>query len=270
MQPGRFRQLIEGLLHVPLKERDRAFQGEIARILVQTHGRPIGHPPPLEMRLNMATAQAGYSLDSRAKMIYRAATTVLEQSGASPELRLAEEMRAVVRDMIEAQPARLLDSLRARFGDEANAAADGLAAAASDHAKEYEAQIELFVSGLPRPARPTVTRPPNTFNIHGPVGAIQTGEGATAQVTQVNTPPEVLDALVRIAAHFRSLDTDEAREVVAVVEDVRADIQSPTTNRLRLAGAASALGGVVQTVADLQPAFAAVKAFLKTLGIQLP
>lgn len=264
MQSGRFRTLIEDVLVLPLKERERDLQHEIGRVRVKYYGRS-----PQSLR-GMITSATRYEIESRARLIYKAATHVLERAHAQPTLSVAEEARAAVRELIERECAQLVATVREYFGEAMDEEARSFAIEADERAREYSAQVELFVAGLPRPDQPLVSRGSTSMTFNAPVGTIQTGDDATAYIHQAISPPEVMAALEQITEHFRENESEESTEVVAVVEEVRGELLSPKPNRLKIAGAVTALGSIIQTVAALEPAYLTLKAFLRTIGIAVP
>jgi hypothetical protein len=264
MQAGRYRTLVEDLLVLPLKDRERTLQDEIGRIRVQYYARSP------ETRRGMIVSAARYEIESRARLIYKAAVHVLETSHAKRDLAVAEETRAVVRELIERECARLIAALQRYFEEPMEKEARSFAAEAAEQAREHAAQVELYVASLPMPPQPSVARSGTSYTFNAPVGAVQTGHGAVANIHQSAAPPEVMAALGLMIDHFRQTDSEEFREAAAVVEEIRAEIQSLKPNRLKIAGAATGVCTLIQTVADLRPAYETLKAFLQTMGINVP
>jgi hypothetical protein len=263
MRTDRFRALIEDVLISPLKEYDRGLQDQIGRIRVQYSDRPP------QTRRGMIVSAARYEIESRARLIYKATIHVLERTCAQPDLAVAEEARFVVRALIERECTALVTRLREYFEEPMDEEAKSFQLEAEERAREHSAQAELFVAGLPRLARPSGSGAPSmTFN--GPVGAVQTGDRAVANIHQVIVPPEVTTALQQITDHFQDRESAESRRAVAVVEEVHSELQSAQPNRLKIAGAATALGSLIQTVAALQPAYHTLRTFLHTIGITIP
>lgn len=123
---------------------------------------------------------------------------------------------------------------------------------------------------LPMPKQPNPT-PNMTFN--GPVGAVQTGDNAVANVAQ-SWSGENVAAVVKALADFQALlhtapglDADLRADLVRDVESASTEIAAPTPNTGRLTRWLGGVGAAVQTVGALQPAWEAVKVGLRSLGL---
>jgi hypothetical protein len=138
-------------------------------------------------------------------------------------------------------------------------------------------EIDLFVQSLKRKQQMSSSTDASTvFNIYSPVGSIQTGDYAVSHVSQ-NIDTEVkgrlLDALAKISEHLAS---DEVRlshpkqEVVELIEESRLEIEKSGPNMTKLRGMLSAIGGSIQTVASMAPAYEALKLALAFVGVTLP
>ena len=114
------------------------------------------------------------------------------------------------------------------------------------------------------------------FNFHGPVGAVQTGPGAVANVVQHIGPhdrAEILRALAQLAAAIQALGQwsgPPREQVLELVDECRVEVERAEPNGLRIAAVAMGIAAAVQTVADGRPAYDTLKAALAVVGVSLP
>jgi hypothetical protein len=141
-----------------------------------------------------------------------------------------------------------------------------------------EVEIDLFVH---EPRDPSEITPPAaaagaTFHIYSPVGAIQTGPGASAIVVQHldESNREALRAALRElrdALHSVTepamVDRSEVAEMTRVTE---AELDKSKPNAAILTSLLSGIATGVQTVAAAQPAYMALKAAAAAVGVPLP
>lgn len=114
---------------------------------------------------------------------------------------------------------------------------------------------------------------PMTMNFHGPVGTVQTGAHAVANVSQSWTQ-ENMAAVISSLAQFQALlqeakgiDPAQRLGLVNAINDATNELtdEAPRTgNVVRWLGA---VGDAVKTVGSLQPAWEGVKAALRVLGL---
>jgi hypothetical protein len=164
-----------------------------------------------------------------------------------------------------------------RFGVEL-AHASGL-----DHAYSL---AQVTVANLPRrylwelrnvPAlrpRPVGSGPTQvTINNSGTIGAVQTGAGATASIQQqwvTGDTSELRAALAELRkALERAQDIDPAvrGDVLADVDSIAAELEEERPNKGRLLRWLGGIGAVIGTVGSIQPAYDAVKALARALGL---
>ena len=144
---------------------------------------------------------------------------------------------------------------------------------------KVDAEIDLFVLSL---LRQTEAREGKTessgqiFNFYSPIGAIQTGPSATANVVMNLSPRDreaLREALERVKEGLsivEHLPGHPKEEVLDLVEEAKTEVGKPRPNGMRLGSVLMAVGTAIQTVGSLQPAYQALKAALLPLGIPLP
>jgi hypothetical protein len=144
-----------------------------------------------------------------------------------------------------------------------------------------EAEIELFARSLER--RQSVqehsTRS-TVFQIYAPVGAIQTGAGATARVVQNldgaarQQLTEVLAQIVGDLKEVVEIDAERAGEIGRAIAETRQELErarpSKTMLLAKLQGVASILSAAVQVAPVLRSSYEAFRAILAAHGFPLP
>jgi hypothetical protein len=142
------------------------------------------------------------------------------------------------------------------------------------------AEIDLFARSLERRAKFERGASQAVYNFYSPVGAVQTGPGASASVVQNlegAARQELAEALGRIADQLSDtigLDAARSAELRDAVKEAQEELQKvrPTGTMLmaKLQGAASLISAAVQVAPALRSGYDAVRAILVAHGISLP
>jgi hypothetical protein len=110
------------------------------------------------------------------------------------------------------------------------------------------------------------------INIQGPVGAIQTGAGAVANISQSLSSEDlsklrlVLEDLAARLDSFAELSTVKRAELKDVVNEAIRDASATRPNSTKLAGALMGIASTVQGIASGQGAYLALRDMLLLLG----
>ncbi|MFH1884360.1 MAG: hypothetical protein ABIL62_16815 [Planctomycetota bacterium] len=114
------------------------------------------------------------------------------------------------------------------------------------------------------------------YNFYGPVGAVQTGPGASANVVQ-NLSTEDKDALMNALDEIKEslkkvedIATSEKEEIIEIVQESREELQKPKPNNMKIRTILTQVGRTIQTFASMQSAYQLLKSALIPLGIVLP
>lgn len=170
------------------------------------------------------------------------ATAVVEQSG--PTREPARDARFVEQPVMECR-----DQLIRKFSNKGR----------------------LFVEDLKQP--PTASAA-GGITILGPVGAVQTGAYATAQVhIDAAGGARLTEALEQLRAALpkaADMELDRREQGTELVGDLLTAARADKPNLPKLIGLLLALGTIVQTVASVRPAWDAVRLAANAIGIQLP
>lgn len=244
-----------------LSEAQRAFERK------ETGGRGQGYAARL-------AALYQEQLKARGRVILEAAKSIHERFGLPSDEATSSELKALAEKTLDAQVQGLRDAYERHLQPFGITAASNL----------FEYQGPLTHAGvlsaigrhlweaqnvpMPKQSSPTPTM---TFN--GPVGAVQTGANAVANVSQSWSGENVAN-VVKALAEFKALlqtapglDTDLRTDLLKDVESASTELAAPTPNAGRLTRWLGGVGTAVQTVGALQPAWDAVKVGLRALGL---
>lgn len=244
-----------------LSEEQRAFERR------ETGGRGQGYAARLAPLYQE-------QLRARGRVVLEAAKTIDERFGLPGDDATTAELKALAEKKLTSQVEVLRDAYvrylqpfgiapaSDPFALEGPKTHAGVLSAIGRH--RWEAQNVP----MPKQSNPT---PSMTFN--GPVGAVQTGDNAIANVTQ-SWSGENVAAVVKALADFKALlhtapglDADLRADLVKDVESASTEIAAPTPNTGRLTRWLGGVGAAVQTVGALQPAWEVVKVGLRSLGL---
>lgn len=244
-----------------LSEAQRAFERK------ETGGRGEGYAARLAQLYQE-------QLKARGQVILEAAKSIHVRFGLPSDEATASALKALAEKTLEAQ----IQGLRGAY--ERHLLPFGITPASDPFAHQgpltHAGVLNAIgrhlweVQNLPMPKQPTPT-PSITFN--GPVGAVQTGDNAVANVTQ-SWSGENVAAVVKALADFKALlhtapglDAELRADLLKDVERASTELAAPTPNTGRLTRWLGGVGTTVQTVGALQPAWEAVKVCLRSLGL---
>jgi hypothetical protein len=116
----------------------------------------------------------------------------------------------------------------------------------------------------------------NIYQFYSPVGAVQTGPNAIANVVQTLDSQDrevllqALDTIKQALAVAEELAGYSKEEIVDLVEEAQTELMEEKPNGLRLRSIITTVATTIQTVSILQKAYQALKVAVLPLGIQLP
>jgi hypothetical protein len=135
---------------------------------------------------------------------------------------------------------------------------------------KFGTEIDLYVEGLG--SRTTqqgrTAEGSSTFNFHGPVGAVQTGPGSTANVVQpleARDKDALLQALALVREALSKLpDTAGVpkSEIVEMVDDMDTEVQKPTPNRSKMTSMLTTVGKTIRVFESMTSAYQSLKTAL--------
>jgi hypothetical protein len=117
--------------------------------------------------------------------------------------------------------------------------------------------VAFYENELRGPKSPGHTAP-QQLHFNGPVGAVQTGQGAVANVVQNvgGTRDELLSALAEIRARIHAGDAEDPEYALATTDRIERELSAPNPDNRKLASFSAALTAVLTgTAANLLAAF---------------
>jgi hypothetical protein len=135
---------------------------------------------------------------------------------------------------------------------------------------QYTAIIDNYMDQLMNAPK---TQSPVTIHAQT-IGAVLTGDGATAHVTQnagtVEQMRELVDLMRGVLKHEPGLEERKKAELLEIADDTHAELAKSAPNETKLMTLFTLLTQSVQTLPAARPAYSAAKALLAHFGINLP
>jgi len=269
-------ELARTMIQVQFEERRRQLEREVELVHNEMAARRIGRSGIALSRIHDLCAR---EVEIRAHIVWQVLARVLSTIGFGPSETVAQDLKAEV----EAYLPPDLPELNQIIARNANLIRAGQVPPLTDarnHAlRKIGAEIDLFVLSLERhvaSSEAQTAAPQATYQFYSPIGVLQTGAGATAQVVQILSTQDreallrTLDDLRQGLEHLAEVPGHSRDEVLELVGDARSEAEKPEPNVLRLRTILLGLATTIQTIGSLQPAYQAIKGFLLQFGIQLP
>lgn len=137
-------------------------------------------------------------------------------------------------------------------------------------------EIRLFVMALQRTRNPQPAYAPQLNIFNSTVGAIQTGHQSTANVQQqINAESrealiKALDVITERLGTSDALSAKNKAEIVELVTDTKNELGKAEPNITKVGAYLSAIGGTLGAIANLKPAYDALKTAAGFIGVTLP
>ena len=220
-----------------------------------------------------------HELAVRERLIYNAVVRTLDAHGVMPTKATRDDVLAEIRVRVHQEHDKLLDALAATplfnaSGLKVAAFAGEMATKRTQVLNKAEAELDLLIA---RAARPGAIAGATVSNTTVNIGVYQVGDHNTAHAVQnidQSTRQSVTTALDEIERQLvmvpdAALSAPRA-DAHQMIELARGELAKEKPNRTLLASTLTGLAGVVGTVAQLQPAYEALKGALAHFGITLP
>jgi hypothetical protein len=265
------------IIQVQLEELLQQLSRDLELIRNEMTMRGMGRSGAIVAKIHERCAR---EVEIRARIVWLALQKAFLATGVQPSESLAEDLKREVEkhlspglpvlNQVVTKEAELM-----RIPHPPSPLSDALSRAL----RKVGVEIDLFVQSLvSRGAAVREQGVPSstTLVFQAPVGAVQTGPGATASVVQVLAAEDreaLLQALRFVGESLvtvEKLPGSSKDEVLELVKEVGVEVQKPKPNGIRLRSILSAIATAIQTTASLQPAYQALKAALLPLGILLP
>jgi len=254
-------------------------QTEIERIKAEMAARGHVRSGAMVKRVTDLCIEA---VKNRAQLVWQILFRFITTAGISYGEGLSEELKALVAVQLPKQLGDLKGhvsriaqlagspSLHSSFDAELDAARNAALA-------KVGTEIDLFVHSLRKKADVQKNNAMSTiFNVYSPVGSIQIGDNAIANVSQsvdTDTKHQIISALEQINDILDHPDVDTALpkgELIEVVEESRKELQKEKPNVTRLRSLLTTVGTSIQVISSMKPAYDTLKQAMTFLGVSLP
>lgn len=221
------------------------------------------------------------SIRNRAQLVWQTLFRFITTSGISYSDNLSSELKNIVaeylpeslnnfKDVIERNiPSTGVETIPRLMED--------LSVARIHALSTINTEIDLFVHSLEKRNQIIEDDKKATIvNIYSPVGSIQTGDNAIANVTQIIDSDlrqqfaSVLNNISEGLLSLESLPTFPKNEIEELIIDGQSELKREKPNSTKLRSIFSTIGASIQTVASLKPAYDTLKQLLTYLGVSLP
>jgi DNA-binding protein HU-beta len=114
------------------------------------------------------------------------------------------------------------------------------------------------------------------FYVHGPIGFLQIGDGAIANVTQnidSETRKQLTNVLEEISSKLTQSDFTmpySKEQIIELVRTGQGELKKSSPNMDKLGGLLLGLSVIIQTIANLKPFYSTLRQALSSIGILLP
>ncbi len=257
------------------------FQDEVGRVENDLAIRGLGQSGAL---LKAVADVCVKEIEIRATGIWEDLHRSLVMTGVRPSAELSTELKGVFNDFFRIytdEPQRRFDGTWERMGGgSALRTATGFDGRVYGARAGIEAEIDLFARSLEQSARMNQSRGDTIFQIYAPVGAIQTGADAKANIVQTfdaDAQKGFADLLRKIEgqlAEATTLEATQAAELRDAINETREEIEKPRASRsmlfAKLQVIAQLISTAIQSAPVLKSGYEALRNTLATYGIILP
>jgi hypothetical protein len=213
-------------------------------------------------------------LDIRNELVWNATRRVLSERQQVTDEEMRRELKNYMKDRLFRSQATLNHSLDQHIRDPALRKRLTIDDRAVRVQKRIEIEVDIFCDASVSRVQQSFSATP-AIVIHGPVGAVQTGSGATSNISVTINESTQHSLLLAIRQAREALEASpqalpESAELVQITNDLQKELESPSKNVTRIKLLLSGLAGSIQTVASMRPAYEAIKGAGALIGLQLP
>jgi hypothetical protein len=273
MLDSKLTELAGKMIKTQLDERTEQLAREISQAQAEATMRGVGRSGAV---LQMVHDICARDIGLRALIVWQNLLRVLSEAGVQSSKSLVNDLKEEIskyQGAIYSEPYNRLEKVIQNVGTRVDLS---LTDALDRAITKVNSEIELFALKLQRYVETQGNQSSPVFNFYSPVGAVQTGPSAIASVVQnlgAEDRKAILDALQVVQKGLDAVETLPAvpkEEIVDLVAETQAELDKPKPNNTRLRTSLVAIATAIQTVANLQPAYQAIKTALLPLGISLP
>lgn len=267
-------QLVERFISLQFEERTKQLGQDISKSQNDAAIKGMGRSSVV---VQLVYDHCARDIELRTLIVWQNLCKILSRAGFVLTDTLADDLKREVTkyaDRIYLEPDKRYQDVVRTVG--LRTTAQTLMNARDNALAKVSAEIDLFVLGLRRQQEAKETQCAPIFHFHSPVGTVQTGPNASAQVFQNMSTQDrelLLEAIVGLRQALDGIDRLPAHpkeEIIELVEEADKETTKPKPNSTKLRSIFTGIAEAVQTVASLKPAYDALKLSLIPFGIFLP
>lgn len=266
---------LKRLTDVAFAERQNQVPLEIMAVNAEANKRGMFHSSHRLLQIHSIYAQ---ELGIRVQIVWQSLVRVHRTLGSSVTDSLRSDLKHVIRDYATSIYRELTGLLEGAYsGTSITMGKANLDDARDLAVDKHLAEVDVYVDSLTTAQSFSGATPvAGTYNFYGPVGAVQTGSGATANIVQTLNSEDrasLLTALaqVRTALETSSIVTEVQRtELSGIAGECERELLAANPNSTKLMALLVVLGMTIQTIANARPAYEALRTAVLPLGITLP
>jgi hypothetical protein len=261
------------------EQQEDKLSEDIAKIRVELSKRGMLRGSTLVLMVQKACAQA---ISERGEFIWEILFRCIQTIEIEYDKNLEQQLKSIVSkhlpEQVESLSSLVLEAAKQARMQNLASLPDEVGKARGAVLNKIYTEIELFLVQLKHSTpKATPYSPSQVYNFHNSnIGAIQTGSGSTANVTQQVNPqsvPEVLRAFTLIQEKLlsiESLPSSDKSEVIEIVDDGINELKKVKPNISKIKSFISAVGDSISLTADLKPAYEVLKSAALMVGVNLP
>lgn len=261
------------------EQQEDKLSEDIAKIRAELSKRGMLRSSNLVLMVQKACAQA---ISERGEFIWEILFRCIQTIEIEYDKNLEQQLKSIVSkhlpEQVESLSSLVLEAAKQARMQNLASLPDEVGKARGAVLNKIYTEIELFLVQLKHSTpKATPYSPSQVYNFHNSnIGAIQTGNGSTANVTQQINPqsvPEVLRAFTLIQEKLlsiESLPSSDKSEVIEIVDDGINELKKVKPNISKIKSFISAVGDSISLTADLKPAYEVLKSAALMVGVNLP
>jgi vacuolar-type H+-ATPase subunit I/STV1 len=276
MLDSKISEYAERLIKVCFDERTKAIKQEASNIANKLAGNGT-----LSSGVSLALFHrlCERELEVRATVIWENLVRAHKTCGSKLFDNLVDDFKLEFKKLIDPEKTKLTEFLKEKFrySDNPEQAIQrlNLDNIYGHIVDKHFIEIELYIETLHQHAKINAVMP-NQYNFYGNVGAVQTGAYSSANTVQ-NIGTEDKDAILKALNLTQQaiisvveINHSQREELSELIQDCQKQLNSTKPNNTKLKTLLFTLATSIQTIADAQPAYQALKSALLVLGITLP
>jgi len=249
-------ELADTMIQLQFHERTKQLEHDILLVQNDAAMRGMGTSSPM---VEVVYDLCARDVELRALIVWQNLMRVLSHAGTVPSATLADELKQAVSSYtkgIYVEPDERLHIVARNAGFEPW---QSLMDARERAFTKVYAEIDLFVLGLTRRGESQSTSTGAVFNFYSPVGAVQTGPSANANVSQSINPQDrealvhALDIIKQGLDGVDRLPAHPKEEVIELVAEAQIEAGKPRPNGTKLQSISMGIATAIQTTDNRQP-----------------